>query len=159
MAIPIFPDFREQEPGAVRQPSCRDSLRASTACLMSRISWAGRVCSSWRRNSLTISTPSAGTTRRRATVHGSARVLLPAPLRWFWNIPTVSAGFSSPTPPPGRVMASATTPWHSSRSCARNICRRCLNVISSCKKDRGMWQFNLPDRQVPIGLLLFGTFY
>lgn len=25
-------------PGAVRQPSCRDSLRASTACLMSRIS-------------------------------------------------------------------------------------------------------------------------
>ena len=52
--------------------------------------------------------------------------------------PEVSAGFSSPTPPPGRVMASATTPWHSSRSCARNICRRCQSVISSCKKDRGM---------------------
>ena len=28
-----------------------------------------------------------------------------------------------PTLPPRRVMVSATTPWHSSRSCARNICR------------------------------------
>ena len=48
----------------------------------------------------------------------------------------VSAGFSSPTPPPGRVTASATTPWHSLRSSASSSWQICRRRICSYREGR-----------------------
>ena len=50
--------------------------------------------------------------------------------------PDVSAGFSSPTPPPGRVTASATTPWHSLRSSASSSWQICRRRICSYREGR-----------------------
>ena len=89
---------------------------------------------------------------RTGSLAGTSALILKYPDGQCWILITNTSTW--------KVMASATTPWHSSRSCARNICRRCLSVISSCKKDRGMFYHNqyLKKRMDSLFLLQFACF-